>query len=62
MDNCRAVLTRHVAVWFTPIIAGPLGGWEHNVFSPAAVFGLTIISLLPGALVLVVTSLRGKLV
>jgi len=45
----------------SPLIAGPLGGWVHDAISPAAVFGLAVISLLLGAVVLVYASLRKQL-
>jgi len=44
-----------------PIVAGPLGGWIHDAISPAAVFGLGVITLGMAALVLWQASLRGKL-
>ena len=49
--------------WFglAPLVAGPLGGWIHDAISPAAVFGLGIVSLALAALVLWIAHLRGKL-
>lgn len=49
--------------WFglSPLVAGPLGGWIHDVISPKAVFGLGIITLGMAALVLWFAKLRGKL-
>jgi MFS transporter, PPP family, 3-phenylpropionic acid transporter len=49
--------------WFglSPLIAGPLGGWIHDAIGPAAVFGLGIVTLVMGALVLWFARLRGKL-
>lgn len=40
--------------WFglSPLLAGPLGGWIHDAVSPAAVFGLAIVSLGLAAVVL----------
>jgi MFS family permease len=45
----------------SPLLAGPLGGWINDTVSPAAVFGLAVLSLLLGGVVLWLASLRGKL-
>ncbi len=45
----------------SPLLAGPLGGWIHDIVSPAAVFGLAILSLCLGGIVLMIATLRGKL-
>jgi PPP family 3-phenylpropionic acid transporter len=51
-----------VCSWgFSPLIAGPLGGWIHDVISPAAVFGLAILSICLGGIVLLIATLRRKL-
>ena len=49
--------------WFglSPLIAGPLSGWIHDFISPAAVFGLGIVSLFLASLVLIYARLTGKL-
>jgi MFS family permease len=44
-----------------PLVAGPLGGWIHDAISPAAVFGLGILSLVLAALVLWLAALWGEL-
>lgn len=43
------------------LIAGPLGGWIYDAVSPAAVFGLGIVSLVLASGVLAFASVRGKL-
>ena len=43
-----------------PLVAGPLGGLIHDTISPAAVFGLAIVSLVLAALVLWIAA-RAKL-
>ena len=45
----------------SPLLAGPLGGWIHDAISPVAVFGLAILSLFLGGIVLMIASMRGKL-
>lgn len=44
-----------------PLVAGPLGGWIYDAISPAAVFGLGILTLGMAAIVLWLASIRGKL-
>ncbi len=44
-----------------PLVAGPLGGWIHDVISPGAVFGLGILSLCLGGLVLLAAVKQKKL-
>ena len=44
-----------------PLVAGPLDGLIHDVISPAAVFGLVVLSLVLAAVVLWWASIRGKL-
>jgi PPP family 3-phenylpropionic acid transporter len=46
---------------FSPLIAGPLGGWIHDVINPAAVFGLAILSICLGGIVLLIATMRRKL-
>jgi PPP family 3-phenylpropionic acid transporter len=45
----------------SPLIAGPLGGWIHDAISPAAVFGLAIVTLGMAAVVLWFAHRRGIL-
>jgi PPP family 3-phenylpropionic acid transporter len=44
-----------------PLIAGPLGGLIHDAISPAAVFGLGVLTLGLAAIVLRLASMLGKL-
>jgi MFS transporter, PPP family, 3-phenylpropionic acid transporter len=48
--------------WFglSPLVAGPLGGWIYDAISPAAVFGLAILSLVLASLVLIFAAARKK--
>lgn len=43
-----------------PLLAGPIGGWIHDVFDPAAVFWLAVGTLVIAAVVLVVAAARYK--
>lgn len=44
-----------------PLVAGPLGGWIHDAISPSAVFGLGVVTLAMGAVVLWWASASGRL-
>jgi MFS transporter, PPP family, 3-phenylpropionic acid transporter len=44
-----------------PLVASPLGGFIHDAISPAAVFGLGVLSLVLAAMVLWWASIRGIL-
>lgn len=44
-----------------PLIAGPLGGWIHDHYNPAAVFWVGVFGLGLAALVMGLASMRGKL-
>ena len=46
---------------FAPLVAGPLGGWINDAISPAAVFGLAIVSLVLAGVVLGLGILLKKL-
>jgi MFS transporter, PPP family, 3-phenylpropionic acid transporter len=48
-------------IGLSPLIAGPLGGWIHDFISPAAVFGLGIVSLFLASVVLIYARRTGKL-
>jgi len=44
-----------------PLVAGPVGGWIHDLVSPGAVFGLGILSLALAGVVIFLASKIGKI-
>jgi len=44
-----------------PIVAGPVGGWIHDVISPGAVFGLGVVTLIIAAFIIWGITAKGQL-